>query len=114
MGSSGERAGTGGRAPLLRHVLGQSQDLLSAPGDTSAMRILVVDDDQAVRDSLRRSLAFNGYDVEVAPDGLAALEAIARNRPDAAVLDVMMARVDGLEAGRRLRLAGRGPPHPRV
>jgi CheY-like chemotaxis protein len=59
------------------------------------MRILVVDDDQAVRDSLRRSLAFNGYEVEVAGDGLAALESIARQRPDALVLDVMMPRLDG-------------------
>jgi two-component system, OmpR family, response regulator MprA len=74
------------------------------------MHILVVDDDQAVRDSLRRSLAFNGYEVELAADGLAALEAIARRRPDAVVLDVMMPRLDGLETCRRLRSAGEDLP----
>jgi two-component system, OmpR family, response regulator MprA len=74
------------------------------------MHILVVDDDQAVRDSLRRSLAFNGYEVELAADGLAALEAIAKRRPDAVVLDVMMPRLDGLETCRRLRSAGEDLP----
>ncbi len=47
------------------------------------MRILVVDDDRAVRESLRRSLSFNGYTVELAVDGLDALEKILANRPDA-------------------------------
>jgi two-component system, OmpR family, response regulator MprA len=74
------------------------------------MRILVVDDDQAVRDSLRRSLTFNGYEVELASDGLGALESIARQRPDAVVLDVMMPRLDGLETCRRLRSAGEDVP----
>ncbi|GAA2017137.1 response regulator transcription factor [Catenulispora yoronensis] len=74
------------------------------------MHILVVDDDQAVRDSLRRSLAFNGYEVELASDGLQALEAIAKRRPDAVVLDVMMPRLDGLETCRRLRSAGEDLP----
>ena len=54
------------------------------------VRILVVDDDRAVRESLRRSLSFNGYSVELAQDGLEALELIASARPDAVVLDVMM------------------------
>ncbi len=70
------------------------------------MRILVVDDDRAVRDSLRRSLEFNGYQVELASDGAQALEAIVANRPDAMVHDVMMPRLDGLEVARRLRSTG--------
>lgn len=71
-----------------------------------AMRILVVDDDRAVRESLRRSLSFNGYTVDLATDGQDALEQVAVSRPDAMVLDVMMPRVDGLEVCRRLRSAG--------
>ena len=74
------------------------------------MRILVVDDDRAVRDSLRRSLEFNGYQVDLAGDGLDALDRIAAQRPDAVVLDVMMPRVGGLEACRRLRADGDDVP----
>ena len=70
------------------------------------MRILVVDDDRSVRESLRRSLAFNGYEVELAGDGVAALDAVTAQRPDAMVLDVMMPRLDGLEVCRRLRGGG--------
>jgi two-component system response regulator MprA len=55
---------------------------------------------------LRRSLSFNGYDVELASDGLEALQAVADQRPDALVLDVMMPRMDGLETCRRLRASG--------
>ncbi len=71
-----------------------------------AQRILVVDDDRAVRESLRRSLTFNGYAVELASDGAEALDAVAQTRPDAVVLDVMMPRVGGLETCRRLRADG--------
>ncbi|MFZ2511361.1 MAG: response regulator transcription factor [Gordonia sp. (in: high G+C Gram-positive bacteria)] len=70
------------------------------------MRILVVDDDRAVRESLRRSLTFNGYTVDTAGDGLEALEKIVADRPEMLVLDVMMPRLDGLEVCRRLRSAG--------
>lgn len=70
------------------------------------MRVLVVDDDPAVRESLRRSLAFNGYEVDLAPDGEQALRAISANRPDVVVLDVLMPRLDGLAACRALRAAG--------
>ena len=71
-----------------------------------AVRILVVDDDRAVRESLRRSLSFNGYSVELAQDGREALDVIANDRPDALVLDVMMPRLDGLEVCRQLRSTG--------
>ena len=71
-----------------------------------AVRILVVDDDRAVRESLRRSLSFNGYSVALAQDGLEALDLIASDRPDALVLDVMMPKLDGLEVCRQLRSTG--------
>ena len=74
------------------------------------MRVLVVDDDPGVRDSLRRSLAFNGYEVDLAEDGQRALTAIALKRPDAVVLDVMMPGLDGLSTCRRLRAAGEDLP----
>ncbi len=65
-----------------------------------------MDDDRAVRESLRRSLSFNGYTVDLAEDGVEALEAITNERPDALVLDVMMPRLDGLEVCRQLRSTG--------
>lgn len=74
------------------------------------MRILVVDDDRAVRDSLRRSLEFNGYTVDVAADGAEALARVPLISPDAIVMDVMMPRLDGLEATRALRSAGNEVP----
>ena len=59
-----------------------------------------------MRESLRRSLSFNGYTVDLAEDGVEALEAITNERPDALVLDVMMPRLDGLEVCRQLRSTG--------
>src|SRR6187397_1651307 len=73
-------------------------------------RVLVVDDDKAVRESLRRSLEFNGYTVALAGDGAEALAAIAATAPDVVVMDVMMPRLDGLEATRALRAAGNDVP----
>lgn len=68
-----------------------------------AMKILVVDDDQAVRDSLARSLRYSGYEVETAEDGVDALAKLSASRPDALVMDVMMPRLDGLETTKMLR-----------
>jgi two-component system, OmpR family, response regulator MprA len=74
------------------------------------MRILVVDDEPAVRSALDRALRLERYDVDVAADGRAALDALAERRPDAVVLDVAMPGVDGLEVTRRLRAAGERVP----
>ncbi|HEY6738028.1 MAG TPA: response regulator transcription factor [Actinopolymorphaceae bacterium] len=74
------------------------------------MRILVVDDDKAVRDSLRRSLVFNGYDIELAADGEEALRKVAERQPDALILDVMMPRLDGVATCRALRASGNDVP----
>jgi two-component system response regulator MprA len=74
------------------------------------VRILVVDDDRAVRESLRRSLQFNGYDVDTAADGADALARVPTTNPDALVIDVMMPRLDGLETTRALRSAGNDVP----
>jgi two-component system, OmpR family, response regulator MprA len=76
----------------------------------SCMRILVVDDEPAVRDSLRRALQLEGYDVELAGDGVEALDNVRANGPDAVVLDVSMPRLDGLETCRRLRSEGNALP----
>ena len=75
------------------------------------MDILVVDDERAVRDSLRRALELDGYRVELAEDGEQALRRLdLEPAPDAVVLDVLMPGADGLEVCRRLRAAGNGVP----
>jgi two-component system response regulator MprA len=74
------------------------------------VRILVVDDEPAVRDAVRRALVLSGYDVDVADGGGAAVAALAAEAPDAVVLDVAMPGVDGLEVCRRLRASGDRTP----
>jgi two-component system response regulator MprA len=75
------------------------------------MKILVVDDEPAVRESLRRALELEGYDVELAPDGEEAMARLAlAPQVDAAILDVLMPGIDGLEVCRRLRAVGNPVP----
>ena len=66
------------------------------------MRVLVVDDEPAVRQALERALRFEGFTAELAEDGMAGLAAHAERPADAIVLDIAMPRLDGLEMCRRL------------
>jgi two-component system, OmpR family, response regulator MprA len=76
------------------------------------VKILVVDDERAVRESLRRALELEGYEIELAGDGIEALATLGRDepQPDAVILDVLMPGVDGLEVCRRLRAIGNHVP----
>jgi two-component system, OmpR family, response regulator MprA len=74
------------------------------------VRVLVVDDDRAVREALRRALTLAGYEVQMAQDGEQALELVVQGVPDAVVLDVGLPGIDGLEVCRRLRRLGNRVP----
>src|SRR5438067_5452632 len=73
-------------------------------------RVLVVDDEPAVRRALERALRLDSYDVALAADGEEALDALAAAPADAVILDVLMPRLDGLEVCRRMRKAGDRTP----
>jgi two-component system, OmpR family, response regulator MprA len=74
------------------------------------MRLLVVDDDRALRDVLRRALTLAGYDVRLSESGAGALGEVAASVPDAVVLDVGLPDIDGLEVCRLLRREGNRVP----
>ena len=71
---------------------------------------MVIDDDEKITSLLRRSLAFEGYEVTTAPDGAEGLRLMNQRQPDLVVLDVMMPKIDGWEVCRRLREAGIASP----
>ena len=74
------------------------------------MRILVVDDEPAVREALERALRLEGYEVALAADGVQALQVLDEGPPNAVVLDLLMPRVDGIELCRRMRHSGDRTP----
>jgi len=76
----------------------------------SGERILVVEDERAIANVLRRGLALEGYTVEMADGGRAALDAVRDRPPELVVLDLMLPDIDGLEVARRLREAGERIP----
>ena len=126
-GTDGEEIGGAGRGfvvharivglraqPRLRRYLEFAE---SARGDAKPARrsvtrmsgsagqpyVLVVDDEEHITEMLAMGLGFNGFEVERAASGRAALDAIDRRRPDLVVLDVMLPDLDGFEVARRLR-----------
>lgn len=73
------------------------------------MRILLADDDEAIREMIRYPLEQEGFDVVVAADGVQALDILARTQVDLLILDIMMPRLDGLEVCRRVRATSNVP-----
>ena len=76
--------------------------------DPTEGRVLVVDDEQGIVDFLRLGLQYEGYEVQSAPDGKAALIAISDFKPDLVILDIAMPRMDGLEVCRAVQGADMG------
>jgi two-component system OmpR family response regulator len=70
---------------------------------TPQPRVLVVDDEEHITELVAMGLGYNGFEVDRAATGRAALAAIEQNRPDLVVLDVMLPDLDGFEVARRLR-----------
>src|SRR3954454_22040844 len=101
-----------GRQPSLKTASGSSEILMFGfdAGASEMTRVLIVDDEPAVRAALDRALRLDRYEVELAGDGREALDRLAETRLDAVVLDIAMPGIDGLEVCRRLREAGDRTP----
>ena len=97
-------------SPVLRKTGVGAMGAAAPARHNGRVKILVVDDDRALRDALRRALSLGGYDVELAENGQHGLTRLAGTTPDAVVLDVGMPGIDGLEFCRRIRDAGNRVP----
>lgn len=89
-------------APLLQRIKAHSE-LAETAGSEVRPTVLVVDDDDSIREYLSELLHDQGYDVDTAVDGMDALKRVSSNLPDIIVLDLMMPNMDGMETARRLK-----------
>ena len=89
-------------SPLSSTAVPAERAALRGP-DGRPIRVLVVDDEQALSELVGLALRYEGWDVRTAGDGMSAIAAAREFRPDLVVLDVMLPDVDGLEVLRRLR-----------
>src|SRR3954467_6825031 len=78
---------------------------MTAVPDRPPTRVLVVDDEEHITELVAMGLTYNGFEVERAASGRAALDAVDQRRPELIVLDVMLPDLDGFEVARRLRQA---------
>ncbi|HQH26577.1 MAG TPA: response regulator transcription factor [Oligoflexia bacterium] len=76
----------------------------------TSVKILIIEDDQAVREGLVENLKLEGYAVVARDNGVEGLEAFDKESPDLVILDLMMPRLDGLEVCRRIRESKRATP----
>jgi two-component system, OmpR family, response regulator MprA len=91
-------------------VVSKSRDKPESEGSKRLARVVVVDDDEALRSAVRRALRLEGYDVEVAADGEEAFARLSAVNADLVVLDVLMPGLDGITVCRRLRESGDRTP----
>jgi signal transduction histidine kinase/DNA-binding response OmpR family regulator len=89
-------------APLLKRIEAHSE-LAASAGSEARPTVLVVDDDDSIREYLSQLLADQGYEVDTAVDGMDALKRVSASQPDLVVLDIMMPNLDGMETARRLK-----------
>lgn len=108
MSDGGDRGFWDSPHPALREFTDQAAtvDGMQSTQTENPARILIVDDEPAVREALTRSLEFEGYEVDTAKDGQDALQQLETEHPDLILLDVMMPVLDGLAAARRIRAKG--------
>ncbi len=99
---------------MYRHLWPSSSTSQPQPQPAPKTRVLIVEDEPGIAGFVRRGLLYEGYLVDVAADGRAALTALRDSPPDLVVLDIMLPEIDGIEITRRVRAAEAAEGRPAV